>query len=64
MLATRFTGLVGCRVPIQLAGMGTASAPELTAAVSEAGGLGMLGTARGGLNPWPGYRCLVKPAPG
>jgi len=55
---------VGCRVPIQLAGMGTASPPELTAAVSEAGGLGMLGTARGGLNPWPGYRCLVKPAPG
>lgn len=51
MLETRFTGLVGCRVPIQLAGMGAASPPELVAAVSEAGGLGMLGTARGGLNP-------------
>jgi NAD(P)H-dependent flavin oxidoreductase YrpB (nitropropane dioxygenase family) len=51
MLPTRFTDLVGCTVPIQLAGMGAASPPELVAAVSEAGGFGMLGTARGGLNP-------------
>jgi NAD(P)H-dependent flavin oxidoreductase YrpB (nitropropane dioxygenase family) len=51
MLATRFTKLVGCTVPIQQAGMGAASPPELAAAVSEAGGLGMLGTARGGINP-------------
>ncbi|KRQ01033.1 hypothetical protein AOQ71_39320 [Bradyrhizobium manausense] len=31
--------------------MGSVGSPELAAAVSEAGGLGMLGTARGGLNP-------------
>lgn len=41
-LATSFTELVGCTVPIQQAGMGGASTPELAAAVSNAGGLGML----------------------
>ena len=45
MLTTRFTELVGCTVPIQQAGMGAVSPPELVAAVPEAGGLGMLGTA-------------------
>ena len=48
MLTTRFTELVGCTVPIQQAGMGAVSPPELVAAVSNAGGLGMLGTARSG----------------
>ena len=48
MLTTRFTELVGCTVPIQQAGMGAVSPPELVAAVSNAGGLGMLGTARWG----------------
>ena len=42
MLETGFTRLVGCSVPIQLAGMGGASTPELAAAVSTAGGLGMV----------------------
>lgn len=51
MLTTRFTKLVGCEIPIQQAGMGAASPPELAAAVSDAGGLGMVGTARAGLNP-------------
>jgi nitronate monooxygenase len=41
-ITTRFTKLVGCDVPIQWAGMGAASTPELAAAVSNAGGLGML----------------------
>ena len=41
-IGTRFTDLVGCEVPIQQAGMGAASTPELAAAVSNAGGLGML----------------------
>ena len=50
MLTTRFTRLIGCAVPIQQAGMGAAAPPELVAAVSEAGALGMLGTARTGLN--------------
>jgi len=44
-LATRFTDLIGCEVPIQQAGMGGASTPELAAAVSNAGGLGMLTAA-------------------
>jgi NAD(P)H-dependent flavin oxidoreductase YrpB (nitropropane dioxygenase family) len=48
MLATRFTELVGCSVPIRQAGMGAAAPPELAAAVSNAGALGMLGTARAG----------------
>src|SRR5215212_5321686 len=49
MLTTRFTKLVGCSVPIQQAGMGAAAPPELACAVSEAGGLGMIGTARAGI---------------
>jgi nitronate monooxygenase len=40
MIRTRFTKLVGCTVPIQQAGMGAVSPPELVAAVCEAGGLG------------------------
>ncbi len=51
MIATRFTELVGCAAPVQQAGMGAVAPPELAAAVSEAGGLGMLGTARAGLSP-------------
>ena len=43
MGATEFTHLVGCRHPLQQAGMGGSATPELAAAVSEAGALGMLG---------------------
>ncbi|MEO8745078.1 MAG: nitronate monooxygenase [Candidatus Dormiibacterota bacterium] len=42
MLETAFTRLVGCTVPIQLAGMGSLLSPKLAAAVSNAGGLGQL----------------------
>ena len=35
--------MVGCSVPIQLAGMGSLGRPGLAAAVASAGGLGMLG---------------------
>lgn len=42
-MRTRFTDLVGCTVPIQLAAMGSLGLPPLAAAVAEAGGLGMLG---------------------
>jgi len=42
MLQTAFTRLVGCEVPIQLAGMGSILSPELAAAVSEAGALGQI----------------------
>ncbi len=41
-ISTAFTDLVGCQLPIQQAGMGGASTPELAVAVSNAGGLGML----------------------
>ena len=47
MLETSFTKLVGCQVPLQQAGMDKIASPELAAAVSEAGGLGMLGTYDG-----------------
>jgi len=40
-----FSDLVGCALPLQLAGMGGVSTPELAAAVSVAGGLGMIGAA-------------------
>jgi len=42
-MQTRFTQLVGCTVPIQLAAMPAIDAPALAAAVAEAGGLGMVG---------------------
>jgi nitronate monooxygenase len=48
VLQTRFTELVGCSVPIQQAAIGSACSPQLAAAVSEAGGLGMLGARPGG----------------
>lgn len=51
MLKTRFTELVGCTVPIQLAGMGTLSwsSPRLAPAVADAGGLGLVPVS--GLTP-------------
>jgi NAD(P)H-dependent flavin oxidoreductase YrpB (nitropropane dioxygenase family) len=42
-MRTRFTDLVGCSVPLQLAGMPEISTPALAAAVANAGGLGMIG---------------------
>jgi nitronate monooxygenase len=42
VLETAFTRLVGCTVPIQLAGMGSILSPELAAAVSNAGALGQV----------------------
>jgi nitronate monooxygenase len=38
---TRFTELVGCEVPVQLAPMGAICTPELVAAVTKAGAMGM-----------------------
>ncbi|HET6965327.1 MAG TPA: nitronate monooxygenase [Acidimicrobiales bacterium] len=43
MIETSFTRLVGCRLPLQQAGMGGSATAQLASAVSEAGGLGMLG---------------------
>jgi NAD(P)H-dependent flavin oxidoreductase YrpB (nitropropane dioxygenase family) len=45
VIATRFTELVGCSIPIEVAPMGAVSSPELVAAGSNAGALGMVGTA-------------------
>jgi NAD(P)H-dependent flavin oxidoreductase YrpB (nitropropane dioxygenase family) len=45
MLTIRFTDLVGCAVPIRQAAMGAVLPPERAAAVSNAGGLDMVGTA-------------------
>lgn len=44
---SRFTELVGCERPIQLAGMGGSTTVELALAVARAGGLGMLSGAGG-----------------
>jgi NAD(P)H-dependent flavin oxidoreductase YrpB (nitropropane dioxygenase family) len=41
MPRTRFTELVGCDVPVQLAPMGAICTPELVAAVTSAGAMGM-----------------------
>src|SRR2546426_1933339 len=46
MLSTRFTELVGCKEPVQQAGMGPISGPDLAVAVSRAGGLGMVTLTR------------------
>jgi nitronate monooxygenase len=42
----RFTDLVGSRLPLQQAGMSGAATATLAAAVSNAGGLGMIGVGR------------------
>ncbi len=43
VIQTRFTQLMGIEHPVVLAGMAGATSPGLVAAVSEAGGLGILG---------------------
>ncbi len=55
LLHTALCDLLNIRYPILLAGMGGASTPELAAAVSNAGGLGILGAAAVGpdeLHEW------------
>jgi nitronate monooxygenase len=49
LLETEFTRLVGCQIPIQQAGMAALANPELAAAVSGAGALGMVSV--GGFPP-------------
>lgn len=45
MIRTRFTEAVGVAHPVVLGGMGGGTSPELVAAVSEAGGLGIQGAS-------------------
>ena len=52
----RFTDLVGCRLPVQLAGMTRVAGAELAAAVANAGGLGMIGAGR---TPTEGFRATL-----
>jgi NAD(P)H-dependent flavin oxidoreductase YrpB (nitropropane dioxygenase family) len=40
--STRFTDLVGCELPLQLAALGGVGTPELASAVAAAGGFGMV----------------------
>jgi nitronate monooxygenase len=49
-LHSRICDMLGIRYPILLAGMGRAATPELAAAVSNAGGLGVIGAASCGPN--------------
>ena len=46
MIATAFTRMLGIRHPVALAGLGGVGRAELAAAVSNAGGLGILGMIR------------------
>jgi NAD(P)H-dependent flavin oxidoreductase YrpB (nitropropane dioxygenase family) len=46
MLRTRICELLGIEHPVVLGGMGSGTSPELVAAVSGAGGLGVLGATR------------------
>ena len=41
-MVTQFTEMFGCRHPVQQAGMGGCTSPDLAIAVARAGGLGML----------------------
>ena len=43
MLRTRFTDLVGCSAPLQLAAMPGVGSADLVTAVADAGGLAMIG---------------------
>ena len=78
-MKTRICDLFGIEVPVLLAGMGGASTPELAAAVSNAGGLGVLGAAGCGpkqlrewiqradpspISPLAWTRCCLPPSAG
>src|SRR6516165_5213001 len=54
-LHSRICDMLGIRHPILLAGMGRAATPELAAAVSNAGGLGVIGAASCGPNQLRGW---------
>jgi NAD(P)H-dependent flavin oxidoreductase YrpB (nitropropane dioxygenase family) len=44
--STRFTDLVGCELPLQLAAMDGVGTTELASAVAASGGLGMVPASR------------------
>ncbi|MBL1074292.1 nitronate monooxygenase [Nocardia sp. 2] len=57
-LRTAFTELFDLRHPVALAPMGGSAGGELAAAVSDAGGLGLLGGGRNGLD-WVEKECAI-----
>jgi nitronate monooxygenase len=61
---TRFTDLIGCRLPIQQAGMSGPATPTLARAVAAAGGLGMIGIGRQTRAVVEQYIADVQGAPG
>lgn len=56
-MKTRITELFGIRYPVILASMANRAHAELAAAVSEAGGLGMIGCGRQGGHSWLQEQC-------
>jgi nitronate monooxygenase len=60
-LRTALTTMFGIDYPIVLAPMGSVAGGALAAAVSEGGGLGLLGAGRGGLN-WLNRECEIAAA--
>lgn len=58
-MGTRFTELVGCEFPIQLAAMGGVGTAELAAAVADAGGFGMVPSSVGAAPPGCGINFIV-----
>ena len=59
-IKTRFTDLLGCRHPLQQAGMGGLASPDLAVAVAGAGALGMLSGA-GGVRALAGQLDALSP---
>jgi nitronate monooxygenase len=57
MLRTRLTEQYGLEAPFVSAGMGFVAVPELVAAVSNAGGLGLLGAAPA---PPPAMQAMIR----
>ena len=57
MLCTRLTEPYGLKVPFVSAGMGFVAVPELVAAVSNAGGLGLLGASPA---PPPAMQAMIQ----
>jgi nitronate monooxygenase len=60
-LRTALTTMFGIDHPVVLAPMGSVAGGALAAAVSEGGGLGLLGAGRGGLN-WLERECAIAKA--
>ena len=63
MLHTPLCNLLGIEYPIIQAGMGDFISGELTAAVSNAGGLGTLSRGRGSIEEFPQQLALTRELP-